>query len=344
VTLSGVVFLVPAVGALSRRYRDEFAAVVAAFAAGALLSCALNLLLFEATHLIATGGFDGEAAVTWRWGAMILAGFLTSTLIDCAVSFVAQDSHPVHALPAAFPDPGPGSPAPTALLPGALPATAPGMDPLAPVMALSASLYAPPCKELASAKDPEAGGGPGAAAAPSLRERARLIGGVVVGDFCHNLCDGVFLGAAFSACGAGAGWSVAAATAVHEVAQELSDYTLLVSPEQGGLRPLAALTLNFASGLSVTVGAIIVLAAHVSDLATGLLLAFGGGVYIHVAAAECMPRVYRLPIAPAVRLLALLAFVLGAAAIALVLLSHEHCAEPLAGPAGAADPHAGHGH
>ncbi len=302
-TLSGVISMIPAVSALSRLYKNEFAVLVAAFAAGGLLSCAFNVLLFEASHLIATGGFQDKAEVTWRWGAMILAGFLTSTIIDCAISFVAKEPHPDHALPAAVALADPDTrPPPTTV-------TA-GTDPAAPVVALTATLYAPP------QKDPEAAGRPAAAAdAPPLRERARLIGGVLVRDFCHNLCDGIFVGAAFNVCGGAFGWSVASATVIHEVAQELSDYTILVSPTQGGLHPLAALALNFLSGLSVVIGAIIVLAAQVSDLSTGLILAFGGGVYIHVGATECMPRVYRLPVAPAVRLLALFSFVLGTVAI-----------------------------
>jgi hypothetical protein len=35
----------------------------------------------------------------------------------------------------------------------------------------------------------------------------------------------------------------------------------------------------------------------VSSFSIGLMLAFGGGVYIHIGATECMPRVYSLPVA-----------------------------------------------
>ena len=334
-TLGGVVFLVPAVRELSRRFSNEFAVLVAAFAAGALLSCAFSILLFEASHLIAAGGFADEAEVTWRWAAMILAGFLTSTSIDCAIGFIAQDPHPETALPAAVA--GPDDSPPPIVVRNLPPAAAEG-DPAAPatVTALNATMHADPCK------DPEAGGDPAAAAdAPPLRERARLIAGVLVGDALHNLCDGIFVGAAFRVCGDSFGWSVASATVIHEVAQELSDFTILVSPTQGGLRPLTALALNFGSGLSVVLGTVIVLINDISSLSTGLILAFGGGVYVHVGAVECMPRVYRLAVAPIVRLVALLAFILGAVAIGLVLINHKHCS---ADAAGAADPHAGHSH
>ena len=54
-TLIGVAFLVPAVAKLQGRHRKRFEATVAAFAAGALLSAAVFLLLFESTHYVATG-------------------------------------------------------------------------------------------------------------------------------------------------------------------------------------------------------------------------------------------------------------------------------------------------
>ena len=67
-------------------------------------------------------------------------------------------------------------------------------------------------------------------------------------------------------------------TIVHEVAQELADYIILT--DAGKLSPFAALSLNFASGLSVMLGAIIVLATTLEHATVGLILAFGGGVYL----------------------------------------------------------------
>lgn len=60
-----------------------------------------------------------------------------------------------------------------------------------------------------------------------LTGRLRLIFSVLIGDALHNLCDGFFIGAGFRYCGDSRGWSIAAATIIHEIAQELSDYTLL---------------------------------------------------------------------------------------------------------------------
>ena len=58
---------------------------------------------------------------------------------------------------------------------------------------------------------------------------------------------------------------MSAMTIVHEVAQELADYIILT--DAGKLSPFAALSLNFASGLSVMLGAIIVLATTLEHAA-----------------------------------------------------------------------------
>ena len=48
----------------------------------------------------------------------------------------------------------------------------------------------------------------------------------------HNLCDGLFIGVGFLACGPTLGWSITAATVYHELAQEISDYLILTNPRQ----------------------------------------------------------------------------------------------------------------
>ena len=128
------------------------------------------------------------------------------------------------------------------------------------------------------------------------------------------------------------------ATIYHELAQEVSDFLLLVDPHQGGLTHAKALIFNFLSGLSVVLGVIIVLAQEeVSNSTIGLLLSFSGGVYIQIGAAECMTRVYANAKAPAARFVSLIVFSLGAFFIGIVLLDHKHCV--VEGGA-----HAGHNH
>lgn len=83
--------------------------------------------------------------------------------------------------------------------------------------------------------------------------------------------------------------------------------------------------LNFCSGLSVTLGGMVVLATDISNFSIGILLSMSSGLYIHVAAKECMPIVDRLAVSLSDKALALLAFAFGAIPIGLVLLNHEHC-------------------
>uniref|UniRef100_A0A7S2P8A9 Uncharacterized protein n=1 Tax=Zooxanthella nutricula TaxID=1333877 RepID=A0A7S2P8A9_9DINO len=266
VTLVGVVLAVPGISRLAKAYANAFEGILSAFAAGTLLACALFLLLFEATHFIATG-WEEEVAQLWRWGTMALAGFILPAVMDVAVAAAA----------------GGGTAA--------------------------ASV----------------GDGDQAAVDADPRSRARVIGAVLIGDFFHNLCDGFCLGAAFKGCGAGFGWGVALATVLHELPQGLADYAILT----GSLVRMSAswaLLLNFLSGLPVIIGVLVMNLSDVADSAVGLLLAFGGGVYLYIAAVECMPKIHRLQLSVQTNGLCLLSFFLGALIIGLILLDHEHCA------------------
>ena len=168
----------------------------------------------------------------------------------------------------------------------------------------------------------------------------RVRSGIILGDFMHNLVDGIFIGFGFLNCDSTMGWSITAATVYHEIAQELADYLVLVDPFQGDLAPLPTLTLNFVSGMSVILGVLISVGSGNNDFWHGLLLAFGAGVYLQIAAAECMPRVSVSATSPRLRATSILTFVVGVIAISLVLLNHKHCT---AGGSGGGGDHA-HAH
>eukprot|EP00440_Ansanella_granifera_P038760 gb/GFBE01042058.1/.p1 GENE.gb/GFBE01042058.1/~~gb/GFBE01042058.1/.p1 ORF type:complete len:485 (+),score=119.97 gb/GFBE01042058.1/:1-1455(+) len=293
VTLTGVIMLAPGIARLAAAYEVAFKGVVFAFAAGALLSCAFFLLLFEATHLVAEG-WTKEVDILWRWGTMILAGFAFPAVIDNVLATVTGVGHS-HAAAAA-----------TASADGAAAANEQAGDQEGKETGVTGVV-------------PNSDG-----KGQELVTRVRLVGSILIGDFFHNLCDGFFLGAAFKGCGAGFGWGVAAATILHEIPQELADYAVLTS-EEAALSPVKALALNFISGLSVMLGAVIILTTEVGNAGTGLLLAFGGGVYLHVGATDCMPHVYNPKLSAAQRFLCFGAFTLGAVLIGLILIGHEHC-------------------
>jgi zinc transporter ZupT len=152
----------------------------------------------------------------------------------------------------------------------------------------------------------------------------------------HNLCDGFFVGAAFNECSDSMAWGITIATILHELPQELSDYLILTGP-QVGLSTMTALAINFATGLSVILGVVIVLAVDVSTPVTGLLLAFGGGIYLQIGCVECMPKMVNSALTPRRKMFCVLFFIVGAVLIGLVLLDHEHCIAEGGG-------HDGHGH
>jgi zinc transporter ZupT len=170
---------------------------------------------------------------------------------------------------------------------------------------------------------------------------------ILFGDMFHNFSDGLVLGVAFKTCGASFGWKIAGVTVLHEIPQELSDFAVLIT--KGRMAWPMALTLNFMSGLSTVVGAIITYSIDVSSGVEGALLAAGAGVYLYVAMTDLGPAVGELMGDRALGAVArLLSFAVGATLIGLVLLDHEHCYAPVVEgeevEAEAADDGHGHGH
>jgi len=149
------------------------------------------------------------------------------------------------------------------------------------------------------------------------------VSSILLGDFVHNFVDGVLVGTAFKMCNRQMGISVALATVYHEVAQEIADYFILTT--YCNLSVPVALVLNFLSGFSVMLGAIIVLSVEVGSGFIGCILAIGAGVYIYVATIECMANSIKAQVTVSDKILSLVSFFLGALLIGLALLDHQHC-------------------
>ena len=293
VTLTGLILVVPFVSTALKKADPTFVyASFASFAAGAILACAFFLLLFEATHLIADGWAE-ETDQIWRWGTMILLGLILPVIVETAIGHIK-------------------------------PAEKDASESNKDVENEENYIDDAPTDSSSIEESPFA--------AKSFSEKARVVFAICLGDFMHNLCDGFFVGAAFKQCGGSMAWGITAATVLHELPQELSDYLILTGP-QVGLSSLMALLINFLTGTSVILGTVIVLAVDVPDSTIGLLLAFGGGVYLQIGCVECMPKMVSHALTPARKLFCILMFIIGAVLIGLVLLDHEHCGG-----------HDGHGH
>jgi zinc transporter ZupT len=150
-----------------------------------------------------------------------------------------------------------------------------------------------------------------------------LAASILLGDFFHNFCDGIFLGTAFLLCSKSLAWTLTVTTIYHEIAQEIADFALLT--HHCGLNVVQALTANFLSGFSVMIGAVLVLSIDLNDTLIGAILIMSGGVYIYISAVECIPRIHAARKTARDTALFFACFVAGAVPIGLVLLNHGHC-------------------
>ena len=158
---------------------------------------------------------------------------------------------------------------------------------------------------------------------PPHSKHISLAGSILLGDAFHNFTDGIFIGNAFLLCTRSVAYTIVATTIYHEIAQEVADHFLLI--HHCGLSRVMAVALNFASGFSVMLGVVLVLSLDLSEKATGILLAMSAGVYLYIAASECIPRVQPHLIFAADTLVFMMCFMVGAVPIGLVLLNHGHC-------------------
>ena len=153
---------------------------------------------------------------------------------------------------------------------------------------------------------------------------------LIAGDFFHNFCDGILIGAAFK-CSAYFAWKVCAMTVAHKLAQEISDFAILTEKLEFSVSK--ALFYNVMSGMSVVLGGAAIIAADINDVDLGLLLAFGAGNFIFLATTQLFPVFFEDDDSKEIsvkerlytQLMNLLWFCVGCIAIGLVLLDHEHC-------------------
>ena len=108
------------------------------------------------------------------------------------------------------------------------------------------------------------------------------------------------------------------------IAHVLPRLSLLVACSSGPQprRPFA--------GLAALIGTLIALYVDMSHASIGIVLGFSGGVYCWVAIGECMAYAADHTKTKTELLMASVSFIVGAVAIALVLLSHVHCEAPAA--------------
>jgi zinc and cadmium transporter len=109
----------------------------------------------------------------------------------------------------------------------------------------------------------------------------------LIGDGFHNLLDGVMIAASFMT-DFSLGMATTLAVLVHEIPQEIGDFSVLV---YGGFSKLKALFFNFASALVAVLGAILTLSlgTKFTNLVP-LILPFTAGGFIYIASSDLIPE------------------------------------------------------
>jgi zinc and cadmium transporter len=137
---------------------------------------------------------------------------------------------------------------------------------------------------------------------------------ILVGDALHNATDGVALAAAFLA-DTRTGIVTTLAVIVHELPQEIGDYSILVAHGYSRRKALFFLCLVQFSALIGAGGAL--WAAEAMANATPFLLGASAGGFIYIAAADLLPELQRHK-SPKGPLFKLLSFCSGLAIIAVL--------------------------
>jgi zinc and cadmium transporter len=138
----------------------------------------------------------------------------------------------------------------------------------------------------------------------------------LIGDGVHNFVDGLIIGASYLV-SIPVGIATTAAVVFHEIPQEIGDFGVLL---HGGFSRGKALLFNFVTALTAILGAVLalLLAGQIEGL-TLIILPFAAGNFLYIAGSDLIPELHD-HVSVKSSLLQFMIFVLGIAAMALLLL------------------------
>lgn len=112
----------------------------------------------------------------------------------------------------------------------------------------------------------------------------------IIGDGMHNLIDGMIIGASYFV-SVPIGITTTLAVILHEIPQEIGDFGILL---HGGLNVKRALLVNFLSGVTAVIGAVIAMLAgvRVENFAVYVLPLTAGG-FIYMAGSDLIPTLHQ---------------------------------------------------
>lgn len=109
---------------------------------------------------------------------------------------------------------------------------------------------------------------------------------ILIGDGLHNFVDGIVIAASF-AISPSIGWAATLAIAIHEIPQELGDYSLLL---HSGFSKGKALFWNFISGLIAVFGATLTYFYAQTAHHENILVSLAAGSFLYIALSDIMPH------------------------------------------------------
>jgi len=111
----------------------------------------------------------------------------------------------------------------------------------------------------------------------------------LIGDGIHNFIDGIIIAASFMS-SMELGVTTTAAVALHEIPQELGDFSVLI---YGGMTSKKALFYNFLSALTAVAGALFVYFFFSFASFGKYVLPFAAGGFIYIASSDLIPELHK---------------------------------------------------
>ncbi|HBU06686.1 MAG TPA: ZIP family metal transporter [Candidatus Magasanikbacteria bacterium] len=112
----------------------------------------------------------------------------------------------------------------------------------------------------------------------------------LIGDTVHNFIDGLIIGGSYLV-SIPLGLATTFAVILHEIPQEIGDFGILL---HGGYSRKKALILNFITGLTAVLGAIIaILVSGFIPHITTFLIPFAAGSFIYIAGSDLVPELHK---------------------------------------------------
>lgn len=113
---------------------------------------------------------------------------------------------------------------------------------------------------------------------------------ILVGDALHNAADGIAIAAAFLA-DVKTGIATTIAVVVHELPQEIGDYSILIA--HGYSRRKALMSLLIVQCAAILGAIVALLASTATAKAAPYLMAASAGGFLYIAAADLLPELHR---------------------------------------------------